>query len=71
MSKVIELNQLKDKDKKLEQMAGYLEQLKQELAEMIDEYENEGADRKKTDTLTEALDAMEDACEMICEAVAE
>lgn len=71
MSKVIELNQLKDKDKKLEQMGEHLEQLKKELAEMIDEYEREGADGKKVDTLTEALDAMADACEMIFEAMEE
>ena len=57
----------KDSDKLQEKITAYLEQLKDELAEFISECEEDGELEEKIDTLTEALDALEDAYEIISE----
>ena len=44
-----------------------MEELKNQFSELIQEYEDDGVDGRKLDTLTEALDALEDAYEMVCE----
>lgn len=56
-----------DKKEKQEKITVYLEQLKDELAEFISECEEDGELEEKIDTLTEALDALEDAYEIISE----
>ena len=56
-----------DKKEKQEKITAYLEQLKDELAEFISECEEDGELEEKIDTLTEALDALEDAYEIISE----
>lgn len=69
MEKHINIAPLADKEGKLQDIASYLEELKNALAETIDEYEDEGGDNKKADTLTEALDALEDALDAINDVV--
>ena len=71
MSKIIEIAPLAAKEDKLEQISEYLEELKHELGEVLEEYEDEGVDSSKLDALTEALDALEDAYDTIDEIVAE
>ena len=44
-----------------------MEELKNQFSELIQEYEDDGVDARKVDTLTEALDALEDAYDMVCE----
>ena len=46
-----------------------MEALKDEFAELIQEYEDAGVPDKKLDALTEALDALEDAYDMVDEVV--
>mgnify|MGYP000109759663 FL=1 len=48
-----------------------MEELKDQFSYLIQEYEDDGADVRKVDTLTEALDALEDAYEMVCEVAEE
>lgn len=42
-------------------------ELKDEFAALIQEFDEDGADQRKLDTLTEALDALEDAYDMVNE----
>ena len=70
MGKLIRMSGVSDK-KELEQIAERLEELKNTLAEKIEEYEDEGMESRKLDTLTEALDAMEDALDGITEVTME
>lgn len=69
MGKIIDLSAVLEKEEKLQQVADYMEELKNQFSELIQEYENDGADARKVDTLTEALDALEDAYDMVCEVV--
>ena len=71
MNKIIEIASLATKEDKLEQISKYLEELQHKLVEVLEEYEDEGADSSKLDALTEALDALEDAYDAIDEIVAE
>ena len=48
---------------------GELEAVKNDLAELLEEYDRE--EDEKTDILTEALDALEDAHDIVNEAVSE
>ena len=59
------------KEEKLQQVVDYMEELKDQFSDLIQEYEDDGADVRKVDTLTEALDALEDAYEMVCEVAEE
>ena len=56
-----------EKEEKLEQIADYMGELKDEFAALIQEFDEDGADQRKLDTLTEALDALEDAYDMVNE----
>ena len=47
--------QLWKKEEKLEQIADYMGELKDEFAALIQEFDEDGADQRKLDTLTEAL----------------
>lgn len=67
MKKIIPIGNIVDKKEKQEKITAYLEQLKDELAEFISECEEDGELEEKIDTLTEALDALEDAYEIISE----
>lgn len=67
MGKIINLSSVLEKEEKLQQVVEYMEELKDQFSELIQEYEDDGADAEKVDTLTEALDALEDAYEMVCE----
>ena len=65
MSKIVNITSKEDKDQKLQDIANSLEELKDVMAEVIDAYEEENADSRKMDTLTEVLDALEDAYEAV------
>ena len=65
MSKIVNITSKEDKDQKLQDIANSLEELKDVMAEVIEAYEEENADSRKMDTLTEALDALEDAYEAL------
>lgn len=67
MKKITSIGNIVDKKEKQEKITAYLEQLKDELAEFISECEEDGELEEKIDTLTEALDALEDAYEIISE----
>lgn len=69
MGKIIDLSSVLEKEEKLQQVADYMEELKNQFSELIQEYEDDGVDARKVDTLTEALDALEDAYDMVCEVV--
>ena len=69
MGKIFDLSAVLEKEEKLQQVADYMEELKNQFSELIQEYEDDGADARKVDTLTEALDALEDAYDMVCEVV--
>ena len=65
MRKIVNITSREDKDQKLQDIANSLEELKDVMAEVIDAYEEDHADSRKMDTLTEALDALEDAYEAV------
>ena len=67
MGKIIDLSAVMEKEEKLEQIAEYMGELKDEFAALIQEFDEDGADQRKLDTLTEALDALEDAYDMVNE----
>ena len=67
MGKIIDLSVVLEKEEKLQQVADYMEELKNQFSELIQEYEDDGVDARKVDTWTEALDALEDAYDMVCE----
>ena len=69
--KIINLSAVLEKEEKLQQVVDYMEELKDQFSDLIQEYEDDGADVRKVDTLTEALDALEDAYEMVCEVAEE
>ena len=67
MGKIIDFSAVMEKEEKLEQIADYMGELKDEFAALIQEFDEGGADQRKLDTLTEALDALEDAYDMVNE----
>ena len=71
MGKIINLSSVLEKEEKLQQVVDYMEELKDQFSDLIQEYEDDGADVRKVYTLTEALDALEDAYEMVCEVAEE
>lgn len=71
MGKIINLSSVLEKEEKLQQVVDYMEELKDQFSDLIQEYEDDCADVRKVDTLTEALDALEDAYEMVCEVAEE
>ena len=71
MGKIINLSAVLEKEEKLQQVVDYMEELKDQFSDLIQEYEDDGADVRKVDTLTEALDELEDAYEMVCEVAEE
>ncbi len=65
MKKIIEFASVSDKEARLEEISGYLEQLKTSLAELVEDYESENEEEEKVTMLTEALDALEDAYDAV------
>lgn len=65
MKKIIEFASVSDKEARLEEISGYLEQLKTSLAELVEKYESENGEEEKVTVLTEALDALEDAYDAV------
>ena len=55
MGKIINLSAVLEKEEKLQQVVDYMEELKDQFSDLIQEYEDDGADVRKVDTLTEAL----------------
>ena len=71
MGKIINLSAVLEKEEKLQQVVDYMEELKDQFSDLIQEYEYDGAEVRTVDTLTEALDALEDAYERVCEVAEE
>lgn len=69
MGKLVDIAPLADKELKLQDIADYLEKLKDAMADIIEEYEEGDAGEEKLDTLTEALDALEDAFDAVNDVV--
>ena len=65
MKKIIEFASVSDKEARLEEISGYLEQLKTSLAELVEDYVSENEEEEKVTVLTEALDALEDAYDAV------
>lgn len=61
MSKVVDITAASSKEDKLKNVIASLEEIKDTLVDVIDEYEAEDESSDKLDLLTEALDALEDA----------
>ena len=64
MSKVVKLSSVMEREEKLKEIYEGLEEIKDQLTALIDEYEEE-THTGKADELIEALDALEDASETI------
>ena len=67
MGKVIKINGAGAKEESLKDIFENLHMLKRTLAGVVAEYEENEAEERKTDLLTEALDALEDAYDAINE----
>ena len=65
MSKVVKLSSVMEREEKLKEIYEGLEEIKDQLTALIDEYEEEEPHTGKADELIEALDALEDASETI------
>ncbi len=65
MSKIVKLTSVTEREEKLNEIYENMEELKNQLAVLIDEYEEEETGSRKADTLIEALDALEDAAEIM------
>ena len=65
MSKVVKLSSVMEREEKLKETYEGLEEIKDQLTALIDEYEEEEIHTGKADELIEALDALEDASETI------
>ena len=62
MSKVVKLSSVMEREEKLKEIYEGLEEIKDQLTALIDEYEEE---ETHTGKVIEALDALEDASETI------
>ena len=67
MGKLINMNSTVEKNKTLQNILNQLDTVKDELAELLSVSEETETDSAGMDALTEALDALEDAAEMIGE----
>ena len=71
MGKLIDFNTNGKKDERLVEISDRLSELKRDFALLLEAYEEEGMKPRKIDTLTEALDALEDAKDVIGDFLAE
>ena len=65
MSKIVNITSKEEIVQKLQDIAISLVELMDVMADVLEAYEEENADSRKMDTLTEALDALEDAYEAV------
>lgn len=61
MSKIVNINSTSTKEEQLKDLITSIQQVKDSLVNILDEYEEDG----EADTLTEALDALEDAYDVV------
>ena len=66
---LIEMDEHASKEEKLNVILDYLEEMKGVLAEVVQEYEEEDAPEETVDLLTGALDAVEDAHDVILDVI--
>lgn len=64
MSKIVNINSASTKEEQLKNLVTSIQQVKDALVNILDEYEESG-ETDKADTLTEALDALEDAYDVV------
>lgn len=67
MTKIVKLSSATEREEKLKEFYEKMEELKNEFTKIVDLYEEVGS--RNTDMLIEALDALEDAAEVILEVV--
>ena len=68
MSKIVNIKIQTEKKKKIQKLFNSIEEIKDTLADMISEFDEENTTEEQTlDALTEALDALEDASEVIAD----
>ena len=64
MSKIVNINSTSTKEEQLKGLITSIQQVKDSLVNILDEYEEAG-EVDKADTLTEALDALEDTYDVV------
>lgn len=64
MSKIVNINSTSTKEEQLKGLITSIQQVKDSLVNILDEYEEAG-EVDKADILTEALDALEDAYDVV------
>ena len=68
MSKIVNIKIQTEKKEKIQKLFNSIEEIKDTLADMISEFDEENTTEERTlDALTEALDALEDASEVIAD----
>ena len=68
MSKIVNIKIQTEKKEKIHKIFNSIEEIKDNLADMISEFDEENTTEEQTlDALTEALDALEDASEVIAD----
>ena len=68
MSKIVNIKIQTEKMEKIQKIFNSIEEIKDTLADMISEFDEENTTEERTlDALTEALDALEDASEVIAD----
>ena len=68
MSKIVNIKIQTEKKEKIQKIFNSIEEIKDTLADMISEFDEENITEERTlDALTEALDALEDASEVIAD----
>ena len=68
MSKIVNIKTQTEKKEKIQKIFNSIEEIKDTLADMISEFDEENTTEEQTlDALTEALDALEDASEVIAD----
>ena len=68
MSKIVNIKIQTEKKEKIQKIFNSIEEIKDTLADMISEFDEENTTEEQTlDALTESLDALEDASEVIAD----
>lgn len=68
MSKIVNIKIQTEKKEKIQKIFNSIEEIKDTLADMISEFDEENTTEEQTlDALTEALNALEDASEVIAD----
>ena len=68
---LIKIDEHAAKEEKLNQILDYMEELKDAFAEVVDEFGSGDSEEETVDLLTGALDAMEDAHDVILDVIEE